>query len=44
MELESKTMKFSFLLVPVYNTCSLMFLEEKKMARRWEEGERIWEH
>jgi hypothetical protein len=41
MELESKTMKFSVLLVAVYNTCSLMFLEEKKMAGQWEEGERI---
>jgi hypothetical protein len=40
MELESKTMKFSFLLVAVCNTYSLMFLKEKKMGGRWEEGER----
>jgi hypothetical protein len=43
MELESKTMKFSFLLVAVCNTCNLMFLKEKKMAGRWEEGEKIRE-
>jgi hypothetical protein len=43
MELESKRMKFSFLLVVVCNTCSLTFFKDTKMARRWEEGERIRE-